>query len=102
MEIRTERVRGLTEYAANAEGFKAYLSGTWWQGYKDFNGEFTHQQSRGDSPPDWMIDAKKMNATPHLDRPAVHHFRLAWQSIYGIEAWDENPWVWVVSFRKVD
>lgn len=29
-------------------------------------------------------------------------FKSLWQSIYGIESWDENPWVWVYSFEWID
>ncbi|WP_221411323.1 hypothetical protein, partial [Apibacter sp. B3239] len=29
-------------------------------------------------------------------------FQSLWHSIYGIESWDENPWVWVYSFEWID
>lgn len=28
-------------------------------------------------------------------------FRDTWQSIYGPDSWDENPWVWVLEFEKM-
>lgn len=28
-------------------------------------------------------------------------YRELWQSIYGAESWQSNPWVWVVGFRRV-
>ncbi|HGM7000535.1 hypothetical protein [Serratia marcescens] len=28
-------------------------------------------------------------------------FSELWQSIYGAESWRANPWVWVISFRRV-
>lgn len=28
-------------------------------------------------------------------------FAEVWNSIYGPEAWDANPWVWVVEFKRV-
>ena len=28
-------------------------------------------------------------------------FRLLWDDLHGDGAWDENPWVWVVEFRRV-
>ena len=32
---------------------------------------------------------------------AVRSFATLWQSINGIDSWEQNPWVWVVSFRKI-
>lgn len=35
------------------------------------------------------------NASP------MEHFRHIWQSINGNESWADNPWVWVVEFRRI-
>ena len=32
---------------------------------------------------------------------AVNCFHSFWNSIYGQDAWDKNPWVWVIEFRVV-
>lgn len=29
-------------------------------------------------------------------------FREFWQSIYGEESWNANPWVWVIEFKRVE
>lgn len=29
-------------------------------------------------------------------------FRELWQSLYGAENWQANPWVWAISFRRVE
>ncbi|MCO1334971.1 hypothetical protein MO867_11550 [Microbulbifer sp. OS29] len=29
-------------------------------------------------------------------------FRRLWESIYSSDSWDQNPWVWVVEFRRIE
>ncbi|MBW1251986.1 hypothetical protein [Pantoea allii] len=36
------------------------------------------------------------SATPH------EHFHHVWQSIYGDDSWQANPWVWVIEFKRLD
>jgi hypothetical protein len=45
--------------------------------------------------PQWIDGA----AMPH--RSARAQFSAAWATIYGAEAWDSNPWIWVVAFHRV-
>jgi hypothetical protein len=33
---------------------------------------------------------------------AAKRFKWLWQSIYGEENWAENPWVWVIEFKRVE
>lgn len=30
------------------------------------------------------------------------HFQRIWYDIHGIESWYQNPWVWVIEFRRVE
>lgn len=41
---------------------------------------------------------------PGYSRPATptEHFRDVWAGIYGLSSWDENPWVWCISFRRIE
>ncbi|HBQ6986557.1 morphogenetic protein [Klebsiella pneumoniae] len=32
----------------------------------------------------------------------VRAFQLLWESIYGIDSWHANPWVWVIEFKRVE
>lgn len=44
-----------------------------------------------DSIPGYMY-----SATPH------EHFHHVWASIYGEENWQDNPWVWVIEFKRIE
>jgi hypothetical protein len=102
-DIRVERLQDITEDDARAEGCEARpFPGPWWQGYRDFgDGDLIHQQAIGETAPDWMIEPKKMPPTPWLDRSARDGFRSIWMGLHGPGAWDENPWVWAISFERV-
>ncbi|HCB0080241.1 TPA: morphogenetic protein [Klebsiella pneumoniae] len=39
-------------------------------------------------------------ANPEPD--ATDAFAYLWQSIYGQESWNANPWVWVLEFKRVE
>lgn len=32
---------------------------------------------------------------------SVQEFKQFWNSIYGMNAWDQNPWVWVIKFEVI-
>lgn len=36
------------------------------------------------------------SATPH------EHFHHIWETIYGAESWQANPWVWVIEFKRLE
>lgn len=41
--------------------------------------------------------------TPHGDfATAKVAFQRLWESIYGEESWQDNPWVWVIEFKRVE
>ena len=33
---------------------------------------------------------------------AAGAYKALWDSIYGRDSWDKNPWVWVVEFKRVE
>lgn len=100
--VHMERLRDISEADATAEGARAVPWGTWWQGYQDLGDDLIHQEARGEAPPEWMIEPKRMKDRPWLDRSAVAEFRILWESINGPASWDANPWVWVVEFRRIE
>lgn len=80
--VRVERLTAISEADALAEGVKMKVA------YKDDD-----EIAQGFE--DYLIN-------DHLAYDARRSFATLWKSINGPESWDANPWVWVVSFKKVD
>lgn len=73
VRVRVERLQAISEAEARAEGI--------------------HQQSTTG----WFSVA----GTGGAGTTARAAFALLWQSINGPDAWEANPWVWVVEFRRI-
>ncbi|MGL4684192.1 MAG: hypothetical protein ACRCV4_14320, partial [Hafnia alvei] len=71
--VRVERLQDISQEDAQSEGME--LTG-WRPSYSD-------PDSGGEC------------ATPY------DNFAALWESIYGEESWNANPWVWVIEFRRV-
>ena len=52
--------------------------------------------SDGPRPDSWHPDAAQIG--PNSYRQG---FQELWQSIHGPDSWDANPWVWVISYKRV-
>lgn len=65
--------------------------------YVDENGRFRYK--------DYMTDASGYGHPDH-DFPEVGiaktSFCTLWESIYGTESWQSNPWVWVIEFERIE
>ena len=75
-----ERVQDITPAMAIREGIKSF------------------RPVPGDGPAEtlyWHYIKKKWGPSP------VHSFQTLWQSVHGEESWDQNPWVWVVTYKKL-
>lgn len=75
-DVKVERLQDISEEDARAEGVQAWM--------------------------DSLKDSERHNPDSCLSSYPVTAFSRLWQSIYGEESWRSNPWVWVVSFKKVD
>ncbi|WP_297836567.1 hypothetical protein [Pseudomonas sp.] len=77
-DVHKERLRDITEEQAQAEGFLPLHDG--------MHGYFMNHMP----PPN-----AGMSVT------AVIAFAVFWQSLNGTNSWNENPWVWVIGFRRI-
>ncbi|MDB6143714.1 MAG: hypothetical protein JWP80_2758, partial [Pseudomonas sp.] len=78
VDVHTERLRDITDEQAQAEGFSPLYDG--------MHGYYLNHLP----PPNVGVSVT-----------AVIAFAVFWQSLNGVDSWDENPWVWVVGFRRV-
>lgn len=46
-----------------------------------------------------VVDAHREGAPNLVGADTIKWFVDMWQSIYGAESWQSNPWVWVVEFQ---
>jgi hypothetical protein len=77
-DIRVQRLHDITPMDAAEEGIEIYPANSVVQHWKDY-----------------MNIHKGMTT-------AVGSFVSLWCSINGTESWDSNPWVWVITFDKID
>lgn len=47
-------------------------------------------------------DAKSEGASPTAYGKYKPGFEIIWQSINGADSWDANPWVWVITFERIE
>ncbi len=73
-DIRVERLQEITEADAIAEGVELDVDAGYWKGY----------------------------IFPGVYDSAKKSFASLWQSINGLGSWDQNPWVWIVSFKRIE
>lgn len=75
-----EKLNDISERDANAEGIEWKLVENQGSGYKVYGCGSENQ----------------LTAIPYVS------FKSLWQSINGQDSWEENPFVWVISFRRID
>ena len=74
VHVRVEKLQDISEADAIAEGVQSVGGGRYWLGADGL--------------------------TPRGS--AVTAYRDLWIHINGAESWDENPWVWVVEFKRIE
>lgn len=78
--VRVERLQAITDEDAKAEGVAPYTS----------------------IGPDQVVPGPGFDGARLGDQPHRLPFADLWRSINGAESWDANPWVWVITFERVD
>lgn len=76
-DVRCERLQDISENDAISEGIKKASHGGQypWFDYQD---------------------------ETYILGSAQESFKTLWQSINGTESWDVNPWVWVITFKRIE
>lgn len=80
--IRVERLQDISEEDAKAEGIEPHYAG--WMPYNTM-----FYESDGITPANYFKDPR-------------HSYLQLWESINGAGSWDANPWVWVISFKRIE
>lgn len=83
--VRVERLNSITNEDSIAEGAK----------FTDFGKDKCGQQRDG-----WRCDRVPTKAEDALGSARSAYANL-WESINGVNSWDDNPWVWVIDFKRV-
>lgn len=75
--VRIERLQSISHEDAEAEGIERIADG-----FKNY------------------LPLSK-SVTLHCWPMPYHSFQSLWESINGSESWDLNPWVWVITFKRI-
>lgn len=76
--IRVERLQDITREDAIKEGlYKEWDDTAYW--YKNY-----------------------YNTLPSMFKNPIASFVTLWKTINGVNSWNNNPWVWVITFERID
>jgi|SRR5690554_841295 len=79
--VRVERLQNISEEDAISEGVEVICPAPLLFRYKNY----------------W----DNVDQHPHLSS-AKFSFRSLWETINGLSSWNENPWVWVYDFERIE
>ena len=77
-EVRVERLNSISDEDAQAEGTPCYVCGGPMDGRSEDDCHCFHSKAKASD------------------------YRDLWERINGSGSWEENPWVWCVSFRRIE
>lgn len=94
--VRVERLQDISEEDAQAEVISRQIAHGQELGWRNYLWHGDHGQ--------YGLGNKKSDAWPwqySTYKDAKGCFSSLWELINGPGAWDKNPWVWVIEFKKV-
>lgn len=109
-DVRVQRLQYISEEDAKAEGvdWSEEKPMEYWEGYDktfaDRYGNASHRMIERDGvepPPKWMDEPRIHKGSRGLNFPAKTAFKWLWNQITGEGSWDANPWVWVITFKRI-
>lgn len=102
-DVRVERIREIALHDTLAEGIRIPVNARTGHpllaltGAKHLPGDYLGKQNR---------DYMRMNGAPGGEFDEADwvraHFAALWDNINGGGSWEQNPWVWVVTFRRIE
>ena len=89
VSVHAERLQDIDEQSAIAEGIEDML----------LNVDVSSNAYRN-----YMVTKKDFEADhwSHVANDAIESYQTLWQKINGKKSWDENPWVWVYKFERIE
>ena len=94
--VRVERLQDITYEDAKAEGVERFeYDPSWVPSYSD-----PDSGGRGYTWRDYEDEADT-EFGPAFSTPQ-ESFQSLWQSINGPGSWNQNPWVWVIEFKRIE
>lgn len=109
--VRVERLQQISEEDALAEGCEAEHEQPYdyWEGYDTrgvdrYGNRLRHTmipKENCPTPPEWMVEVKTHKGGRGSNISAVCNYKFLWESINGPGSWSKNPWVWVITFKRL-
>jgi hypothetical protein len=101
-DIRVERLQDITDEDAKSEGvfFKDYGRMCFHKGSVRPVGDCTAPENTHPKYNGWSW--KETSGPGECLGSARFGFANLWNHVNGVNAWEANPWVWVVEFKRVE
>ncbi|HCB8972537.1 TPA: hypothetical protein M2O87_003077 [Klebsiella pneumoniae] len=90
-DVRVERLSAISEEDAQREGVHTEV----WD-------QTVVARNYADSDEFFQSWSEDMPHYVEMNQLYRSSFRSLWESIYGAENWQANPWVWVIEFKRVE